>query len=986
MLLPCAVGIQKALDSFNRQRAGAPLRVRIGLNTGEVAQSDGQISGEAVHAASRVCSAADGGHVLVADVTRQLAGTIPEISYRDTGEHDLKGFPDPWRLWEVLWVRESAPKAAPFVGRDDQLGVLRGRLVSTIDGHGGMVLVGGEPGVGKTALVRQLIVEAERRGALAVFGRCYESEGSVAYSPFVEMLEQALSLMPADVILEDMGESAPEVARMVPELRRRFPEIPEALELPPEQQRRYFFNAVASFLSRGAERFPLLLVLDDVHWADESTLLLLEHIASLVGDRRILGIGTYRDVELEMSRPLAASLERMVRAQTVERLNLARFEASDVARMIEALSGKTPPDTVVTAVFSETEGNPFFVGEVYRHFVEEGRVFDANGEFRTDLEIDELEVPESVRLVVGRRLERLGPEAQKALAAGAVIGRAFPFRLLEAVSDLSPDALLDVVDDAETAQVLVSEERDGEVVFSFAHELIRQTLLSGLSALRRQRVHLAVADAIEHLDPDAATSRAQEVANHLMKAGAAADSDRLVERLVAASEAAMNGAAFESALRLTDDATTILAADDHARLGVLFELRGRAFRALGSLEACLDAWTRSADEHAAAGDVGAAGRVLWQMGVSQIWLGQIEEAFVTYEQAQRVIGDSPVPERLLVSGGLSALLSFGGMHELAVRTADDALAAAGDAATERGLGTLHWSQSVTAWNFGQMDTAIDRGVLAIEHLRRSTDAWTLADALTWTSFPYIWSGQPGKGRELAAEGEELAAKIGNVGTQALAMRMVALASSAMEPDLDRFERVAADELVMMESVSSPWVALTHTWIGAGHLLRGRFDQALHHADESIRLMPPSAWTGLGESCKLMVFAATGDEAGYLELLDDPAFTLPEVDAPNPAGVHFWFHGALVAVAAFGDTERAAQLLPLARRAPASYPISGFDLMIAERLVGALALVAGELDEAEEWLQAADRVARGGAEPNGPAQRRLLDGPAAARPRPPRRPP
>ncbi len=179
-------------------------------------------------------------------------------------------------------------------------------------------------------------------------------------------------------------------------------------------------------------------------------------------------------------------------------------------------------------MFTETEGNPFFVGEVFRHFVEEGRVFDANGEFRTDLEIDELDVPESVRLVVGRRLERLGADPQKALAAAAVIGRAFPFRLLEEVTDLDPSTLLDIVDDAETAQVLVSEERDGEVVFSFAHELIRQTLLSGLSVLappapaprgrRRDRTPRS------RTPP---TLRPQELADHLLKAGAAADPKRL---------------------------------------------------------------------------------------------------------------------------------------------------------------------------------------------------------------------------------------------------------------------------------------------------------------------------------------------------------------------------------------------------------------------------------------------------------------------------
>ena len=278
----CAIGIQKALDTFNRSRAGVSLKVRIGLNTGEVAWQDGQPSGEAVHAAARVCGAGEGGQIFVSDVTRQLAGTIPDVTFRDAGEFELKGFPQPWRLWDVVWVREtSALPEQVFVGREAELAQLRGKLLSALDGHGGFVLVGGEPGVGKTALVKQLIREAEQRGALAVFGRCYESEGTVPYSPFVEMLEQALDIMPPDIVREDMGDDAPEVARLVPELRRRFPDIGEPLDLPPEQQRRYFFNAVGSFVARGSTRFPLLLVMDDVHWADESTLLLIEHMAAL---------------------------------------------------------------------------------------------------------------------------------------------------------------------------------------------------------------------------------------------------------------------------------------------------------------------------------------------------------------------------------------------------------------------------------------------------------------------------------------------------------------------------------------------------------------------------------------------------------------------------------------------------------------------------------------------------------------------------------
>ena len=257
--------------------------------------------------------------------------------------------------------------------------------------------------------------------------------------------------------------------------------------------------------------------------------------------------------------------------------------------MIGALAGKPPPDAVVDAIFSETEGNPFFVEEVFRHLAEEGKLF-ADGEFRTDIDVDELDVPESVRLVVGRRLERLGDEAQKVLAAGAVVGRAFPFRLLEAITDVESGRLLDVVEEAEAARVVVGEERDGEVHYSFAHELIRQTLLAGLSVLRRQRLHLAVADAIEHTDKRARQERPSEIAHHLLQAGAAADAERTLEYLELTAQRALEAAAFEDAVRAIDDALSVVDPDDRLRVAQLQERRGWAVRALGHFDECLAIW------------------------------------------------------------------------------------------------------------------------------------------------------------------------------------------------------------------------------------------------------------------------------------------------------------------------------------------------------------------------------------------------------------
>jgi tetratricopeptide (TPR) repeat protein len=641
----------------------------------------------------------------------------------------------------------------------------------------------------------------------------------------------------------------------------------------------------------------------------------------------------------------------MVRAHTVERVNVKRFDAAGVADVLQALSGRTPPQAIVDAVYSETEGNPFFVGEVYRHFVEEGRVFDSNGEFRTDLNISELEVPESVRLVVGRRLERLGAEAQKALAAAAVVGRAFPFRLLEIIGDLPVNDLVDIVDDAETAQVLVSEERDGEVVFSFAHELIRQTLLSSLSVLRRQRMHLKIADALEKLDEDAVVTRAQEIADHLLKAGASADKGRLIERLTTAAERAMAGAAFETVLRLSDDAMALLDRHDHARLGAMFELRGQAFRALGRLTDCIDAWNRAADHYVADGEVNDAGRVFWTMGVSQIWLGQMNEAFLTCNRGVEVLGDARTPERLLINAGYGGLLSFLD-YTNAVAAIDDALAAVDDAADDRSLGIAYWSRCIAHWNWGNIPDCEVDGKKSVEYLRRTNDAWGLADALSWTAWPLIWGGKVAEGVAYAEEGRDLAARVGHIGTQALCMRAAALARATQHLDLDELERVAHAENDMLTRVNSPWVALSHAWLATIETWRGRLDSALEHADRCRDLIPPSAWTGLGEAAALLVHVAAGDAERCRAALATGEFDPPSQVEPASAGVHFKFWAGLQAVAELGDRDNAQRWYAAAQAEAFRYRYGAFDLLMVERLVGMAALTAGDLDAAERHFTAA----------------------------------
>jgi predicted ATPase len=203
----------------------------------------------------------------------------------------------------------------------------------------------------------------------------------------------------------------------------------------------------------------------------------------------------------------------------------------------------------VSLIFEESQGYPFFVEEVYRHLIEEGKVFDEAGQFRTDIEIAENDVPDNVRLIVGRRLERLDENEKRALTAAAVIGRSFSFKLLTTIWEIDVDELLTIVEKAQQMGIIVASSHGPERPFTFTHELVRQTLLAGISAPRLQQLHARAANAIERLEPDAIDERAGEIADHLLKAGSFADRQRLVRWPALEGKVAFEAGAFEEARR-----------------------------------------------------------------------------------------------------------------------------------------------------------------------------------------------------------------------------------------------------------------------------------------------------------------------------------------------------------------------------------------------------------------------------------------------------
>ena len=423
--------------------------------------------------------------------TPRFVATVPARGYRFVAE--IRGP-------KTNSAEQSRARAlGVMVGRERELASLLGGLDDAAARRGRVFLISGEPGVGKTRLADEVAVVADAKRMALLVGHCSEHDEAVAYLPFVEILENFIERASKLDRLRALGDQGAELARLIPKLRNIIPELPPPLDLPPAQARRHLFNCFCDFIARIASEQPTLMILDDLHWADDSTLSLLYHLTQRLPGLPLMVIGTYRDAELNVTRELAKTLEDLLRARLATRVRLKGLPRDEVSAMLNSLSGKLPPSAVVGEIFAETAGNPFFVEELFRHLEEEKRLYDSTGQFRSELKIAELDAPPSVRLVVARRLERLSDLTQKMLAVAATIGRFFGFEILHASSGADADSILVCVEEAEKAGLVFSVAESPEARFEFSHEIIRQAVIGGLSAARRQRLHLEVAVAIERI-------------------------------------------------------------------------------------------------------------------------------------------------------------------------------------------------------------------------------------------------------------------------------------------------------------------------------------------------------------------------------------------------------------------------------------------------------------------------------------------------------
>ena len=323
-----------------------------------------------------------------------------------------------------------------------------------------VLLISGEAGLGKTTLVAEAARAAFDNGAVVVFGHCEEGLAT-PYQLFAEALGYFVTHAPEDRLLDHIAAHGSELSKLTPALASRIPDLPPSKATDADTERFLLFAAVVGLLAQVSQDQPVVVVLDDLQWADKASLLLLRHIAASDQAMRVLVIGTYRDTELSQGHPLLDALAALRRLDGVTRIDLAGLDDTGVVAFLEAAAGQTLDDDGVGlahAVYRETDGNPFFVSEVLRHLVETGahRTRTPSGRWVSDLSLDEVTLPDSVREVIGARVGRLGPDAGKVLSMAAVIGRDFDLDVLARATQTSEDDLLDILE-AAAAVALVRE-------------------------------------------------------------------------------------------------------------------------------------------------------------------------------------------------------------------------------------------------------------------------------------------------------------------------------------------------------------------------------------------------------------------------------------------------------------------------------------------------------------------------------------------------
>nr|MCU0268369.1 AAA family ATPase [Acidimicrobiales bacterium] len=673
--LAAAVGIQQEIARRNRQ-ARVPIALRMGLSVGEVRVDADDVFGTPVVEASRLCSAAQADQILSAAIVCRLAGSRSGASHRSVGDLELKGLPEPLSTVEVLWWETSAAPSIPlpdmspagvpypFMGRSVERYAIAHAWLQARTAAAPVVFVSGPAGMGKTRFVAEFARTAQNEGGIVLYGHCEDGSG-ITFQPFVEAVRHYQANVPPGQIAQQLGRGAADLGRLVPELADVLPaSAPAAVSADPDAEATRVFDAVPAWLEAAALDEPILLVLDDLHWASASTLDLLRRVLRSDAPMRVLVVGTFDTDAVGDEHPLRGLIDELrAEGRPVEHIELAAVGDDTVAGIVEHVLGAPLGEqgaALVTAIGDAAGGNPFVAGEMARTLVVQGRLREEGGQLVAPDPAD-LGVPAAVPELVDRRLALLQPATVELLRRASVVGAEFEVALIRQLTELDEAATQAALDEA-VAAGFVTELPSTLVTYAFAHGLLRQALYDLLDATQRGEAHRDVAAAIER--QAGAGSRddryVAQLAAHLVRSGV--PDDKAVEYTRRAGDRARDQLAVDDAAvwyRTSLELRGQLGmADDAAALDLLLSL-GDAERRTGQL-AARATLLRAADVARASDDTAGLARaaLLCSRPVDTLIARRDPERLAVLRDALAAIGTDDSPTRALLLADLAAELTW----------------------------------------------------------------------------------------------------------------------------------------------------------------------------------------------------------------------------------------------------------------------------------------------------------------------------------------
>ncbi len=912
-----------------------------------------------------------GGRVVVDEAVRRCILEIRRLAQRHGGfsvttVHRVGYRLDEGRAEHLTPVgarREPEPfalaRSAPLVGRDRELGQLRQLLSDCIATRGGMALFAGEPGIGKTRLSQEIGKLAVERGALVLEGRCYASASPNPYGAFVEILDEFIRSSDDDAIDAVLVRDAPTIALLLPEMAERARRIAPSSAAPTQPQPRQLSNSLADVIGRMAAKSPLVLILDDLHWADAVTAGALRQLARRLSQRRILILGTYRDEEHEMGQPFADLLEELLRQRACEHIALRGLSPEDTASMVVALAGRgfaprrlvglDPPETQVAGIHAATRGNPFFIEEVVRQLAQEGRLFDDSGLVSNRISADELGLTDGIKIVIGKRLARLTRQTRDTLAAAAIISYPAPLDLLEAMGAGAPADILEALREAELAGFAAN--RNGRC--QFAHDLIRGAIASGLPDVLRQQMHRRAAEAVERLYPGEVEARAAELGRHLSEGATSESAERSIEYLMTAGFQALKEASPEVADRHFSSA---LQRADGVEPGMRARLlcgKARSLGGLGRMSDAVASFGQALALYAQAGDP----KSLLDMTVEYAeWLALAECHGEAVEVCQKALArndlDPATGAHLLSSLGYNAWMSGqDSLGESTFRQAQAALDALGDERLST-VGLTH--RALVAYGLGEFKEAAELALEAGRRWRALGDLWMASTIVPTAASALLQLGRWDEAERLVEEIEPITESTANVLGWHLCQQVKAplngfrFGALYNEDDCAVFRSKALNE-------GAVWAC---ELLGVNDYFLGRWNDAISWFEQGLLRskglkISSAAWCGL-----LTTRALKGDRRQADALIEAWRAERQLADGAGHLHIGDWHRVLYVADALFtlGHDDELAALFPVLRSSLEHRAGGGFCGRMFETIVAVSAAAGRQWDLADSHFIAVARQA------------------------------